>query len=232
MTNEEKDRITERVRFENELRATLAPPRKETKSGLWGVLNSSLGILLATSLMTSFLVPQFQRKQHDLDWQRQIRAENMKFRLGMMRECLTEFTLADSLTAEAYERSRPLAVSPVISPALYGEFTSRFTDIQNRRFEKNARVSALLVHFPNRKDIANAIGEHEIRSSEYMRALERFVRDRYQSGAPGGLAPDKLAEEENATRDVTTINATYDAAIQKMTEEIHSEEARYESLKF
>jgi hypothetical protein len=92
LSEEEKQRILERVEYERELRAALSPeekkPEKKEQKSVWDVLNSGIVLLLVTSMVSALIVPYFQRHQEQIDWKRQIRADNIKFKLGMMRDGL------------------------------------------------------------------------------------------------------------------------------------------------
>src|ERR1051325_11030873 len=75
---------------------------------------SKIGLLLIGSVLSGILVPIFQYTQETIKWKRQNRYENVKYRLGMMRDGMKEFVYVHAFNAEAYERIRPFADNPKV----------------------------------------------------------------------------------------------------------------------
>jgi hypothetical protein len=77
LTPDEKERIIERVKFEENIRGELGDTDKRPSS--WW--NSKIALLLVGSLITGVLVPWFQFIQNRLEWHRQNSFEYTQFRL-------------------------------------------------------------------------------------------------------------------------------------------------------
>ncbi|HEY3265800.1 MAG TPA: hypothetical protein VGM37_02650 [Armatimonadota bacterium] len=232
LSDEEKTRITERVQYERDVREALTPPPKQSGPGLWSLLNSSLGLLLVTSLITSFLVPRYQARQQRLDWQRQVTAENLKYRLGMMRECLMEFSLSNALTAEAYERVRPLIAADRIDGPLYDSFRAQLLTLQNQRFQRAAKVMALIVYFPHRAEIADSVVRHNTQASLYVRSVEAYAELKRAPSADAAGRNRELTALRADLGDMSDVSQTYTAATELLLNDIHEEETRYEKFEF
>ena len=65
ISEEEKNHIIEKVKFENEIKKELSPPRKIKK---WPWLENKLFLLMIGAIITGILVPFFQSTQKKIDW--------------------------------------------------------------------------------------------------------------------------------------------------------------------
>ncbi|MEK6410422.1 MAG: hypothetical protein AABN34_26160 [Acidobacteriota bacterium] len=89
LSDEEKNRIIEKIQLEEELRKTLSkkePSGRSLINTIWEKAGSGLGLLLIGAVVTGILVPIFQHRQKTLEWERQIRYETVKYNLDMRRD--------------------------------------------------------------------------------------------------------------------------------------------------
>ena len=174
LTDDEKARLVERVQFEQEVKKTLEPSKG---SSPWGFLESKLGLVVVGFLLTGVLVPGLQSLQESIKWQRQNRYENMKYRLGLMRQCMAEFVLLSAFTSEAYLKAEPLLgrTTPLDSKE-QAQYLAQRIELQNRRFQQNAKVSALFVHFKAKDDLDRDFNAYLKVVSQYMAALDAAVQ--------------------------------------------------------
>ena len=96
LSKEEKDKIIEKAKFENDIKKSLDFEQKQRKFS-W--LNSKLSLLLIGAVITGVLVPWFQYTQKSIEWKRQNRYDSISYRLDMMRDCVKEFVYLQAIRA-------------------------------------------------------------------------------------------------------------------------------------
>ncbi|HET6670519.1 MAG TPA: hypothetical protein VFH15_09825 [Pyrinomonadaceae bacterium] len=238
LTEEEKNRIVERVQFEAQIRKDIQPAATDdNKPSKLRWLDSKLGILLIGSLLTGVLVPVFQYTQETIKWKRQNRYENVKYRLGMMRDGMKEFVFVHAFNAEAYERIRPFAESQVVQKKDFETYFSQHVEMQNRRFQQNAKFASLLIYFPekDRANLRETYNDYLTSVQTYMGKLERTVQIRYalsQSPRPDQKEVLQLEFQEliqSLDSLLEVINQKYDGVLQIMKEQIGGREDESES---
>ena len=239
LTEEEKRRIVERVRFEEEVRQALAPPpAKPARRSVWDFLNSAIGILLLTSLISSGLVPYFQHKQQEAEWKRQLLADEIKYRLTMMRDCLKEFTLSATYTSQAFELFKVVQNRGPLTNADYARYREQLRTLQTNRFPQNARMLSLTVFYPHREEIDKAIDAYTGKATYYIESVERYLELRHQIDAahltlaPGDPTRKRLEALEKQAQDLGGVSQAYNECVTKLTNDIDQEEKRYESFSF
>jgi hypothetical protein len=233
LSEEEKNRIIERVQFETQIRkdvqAASASDEKPARSR-W--LDSKVGLLLIGSLLSGVLVPLFQYTQETIKWRRQNRYENVKYRLGMMRDGMKEFVFVHAFNAEAYERIRPFAENKVVDKKEFDSYYSQHIEMQNRRFQQNAKFAAFLIYFPekDRGNLRETYNDYLTTVQTYMGQLERLVQVRYNlTSSP---KPDEkeqlLSEFQDLTAKIDSslevLNQKYEEVLRIMKEEIGGKE--------
>ena len=184
LSEEEKERIIERAKFEADIKEQLGDESKPCES-LWERLNSKIAILIIGALITGILVPWLQYTQRALEWGRQIRYDNIKFQLEAMRNCLREFVHVSVFVSEAYEWMNYVKEKEYTTDEDYARFMELFTDMQSNRYKQNAKVRSLLIYFPDTKVIVEMLSEHVRKTSDCLRCIESLIRKRcLSSSAP------------------------------------------------
>ena len=178
ISKEERDRIVEKLRIEQELREQLSPKKEERRSKWW---EGNLALLLIGSLLTSLVVPWLQYTQKNFEWRRENQFENVKYRLGEMRQALTDFIVLWAFVSEAYERSRPFLLRPLTTAKEGADFQTQFIDLQNRRFQQNAKVVSLMINFKDYAALNTRFQDYLVHSAAYFRRLEELVRAKASS---------------------------------------------------
>jgi hypothetical protein len=213
LSEEEKTRIIEKVRFENEIRKELTTPDKRKKFS-W--LNSKLSLLLIGSLITGILVPWLQYTHNTIEWKRQNEFDNTNFRLEMTRECLKEFVYLSVYTAEAYERIEAIIETESLTPNDYTKFEEQLIDIQNRRFQQNAKVTSLIIYFEDANIIKRLFRDYANNANDYLKDLRDFVQIKQKATNEADMRKLRI-KIENFT---TQLNRYYIRVISKMKQEI------------
>jgi hypothetical protein len=221
LTDEEKARIAERVQYERDLKETLDPK----VFSRFAILESKLGLVIIGFLLTGVLVPVLQYVHETIKWERQNRYENNKYRLGLMRQCLTELVLLSAFTSEAYLKAEPLlAQAKRLDLKERAQYVTQRIELQNRRFQQNAKVSALFVHFQSKDALDKEFRQYLKVVFGYMAALDAAVERR-----PGPDAfSDEAVEDMLRSLDVMTLelNEAYErvlAVIRKELSEVENE---------
>ncbi len=238
LSEEEKNRIVERVQFETQVRKEVQSAGKdEQKPAKYAWLETKLGLLLIGSLLSGILVPLFQYTQETIKWKRQNRYENVKYRLGMMREGMKEFVYVHAFNAEAYERIRPFVDNPNVEKKDFDNYSSQHIEMQNRRFQQNAKFAAYLIYFPekDRGGLRETYNDYLTSVQTYMGQLERMVQLRYElSQSPKSEALAELQKEfgeltQKVDGSLGVINQKYDSVLQIMKQQIGGKEDETES---
>lgn len=241
LTEEQKDRIVEKVKFENEVRKSLNPEPR-TKRFSW--LNSKLALLLIGAVMSGILVPWFQYTQKSIEWKRQNRYDSISYRLDMMRDCVKEFVYLQAIRAEGFERVQPHIVKTVLDKSDYESFKEQFIALQNKHFAQNAKVTSLIISFTSMNENMTAAGnlnalfEKNIRySTLYMRNLDDYVKSKYCSANPDQCKQTEEKKDINELEDKITdtmlsLNRSYTEIIDLMQNAIRRSENENDKFRF
>jgi len=233
LSEEEKNRIVERLQFETRIRKEIqAASASEERPAKARWLDSKLGLLLIASLLSGVLVPLFQYTQETIKWRRQNRYENVKYRLGMMRDGMKEFVFVHAFNAEAYERIRPFAENKVVDKKDFDTYYSQHIEMQNRRFQQNAKFASFLIYFPekDRGNLRETYNDYLTSVQTYMGQLEQLVQVRYMlSSSP---KPDEKEQLLSQFQDLTAkidsslevINQKYEEVLRIMKAQIGGKE--------
>jgi len=163
-------------------------PRSVLKEVL-GFLSNGFVLLLVGSLITSFLVPRFQRE-----------ADARKQQASLMQESLAQFLLYSNSIWQEYYSILPLTQQSEINKEEYIRYTNQLAEIKLKRYDAYAKVLALAVVF--RKDESEAttadaaIRQHAIRLNIASAAIDKWLTDLY-------CTPTKREESPCETFDPT-----------------------------
>lgn len=141
---------TERIKIRAEVRYALiaarearpAEPPKTWLAQTLAYLSNGFVLLLVGSLITSVLVPDFQR-----------RYENRKQQVALMQDCLAQFLLYSNTLWQEYYAVLPLTQRVEIDETTYLQYVGKIADIKLKRYDAYAKVLSLSVVF---KDNAEA----------------------------------------------------------------------------
>lgn len=135
---------SERAKIRAEVRYALVAAREarppETPKGRFALLLTYLSngfvLLLVGSLITSVLVPNFQR-----------RYEGRKQQVALMQDCLAQFLLYSNSLWQEHYAVLPLTQVVEIDQATYLRYVSKIAEIKLKRYDAFAKVVALSVVF-------------------------------------------------------------------------------------
>jgi hypothetical protein len=153
---------TERARIREEMRYAIAvlkesKPAEIPKSPLekfLGYLSNGFVLLLIGSLITSLLVPRFQRQY-----------ENRKQQVSLMQECFSQFLLyTNSLWQEYYLLFPPIHQSD-INRDTYNQYIKEISEIKLKRYDAFSKVEASAIVF--RKDAFKQTSNVEVALTDY-----------------------------------------------------------------
>lgn len=212
-------------------------PKPERKS-LWNFLNSAVGLLLITSLITSGLVPYFQRKHQEGEWKRQLRADNLKYRLEMMRNCLKEFTQANTYTSQGYGLFQAVQDRTPLTASDYRAFQEQLRTVLTNRLQQNARVLGLTAFFRDQAGVEKAHFEYTRLATDYLATVREYLNLKYRVSSLRTPLPledptrQSLERLEAQGQNLSEVTLAYSACVTKLTQEIGKEEQRYEKADF
>ncbi|CAH1074563.1 hypothetical protein [Candidatus Nitrotoga sp. 1052] len=134
----------ERIKIRAEVRYALiaarearpAEPPKTRLAQALAYLSNGFVLLLVGSLVTSVLVPDFQR-----------RYENRKQQVALMQDCLAQFLLYSNSLWQEYYAVLPLTQRVEIDEATYLQYVNKIAEIKLKRYDAYAKVLALSVVF-------------------------------------------------------------------------------------
>ena len=176
LTEEERVRIRNEVRFAMVV-AQEARPTEKPKSYIEKVLSylsNGFVLLLVGSLITSVLVPEFQRKY-----------DSRKQQLSLMQECLAQFLLYSNSLWQEYYAVLPLTQRVEIDEKEYLQYVNKMAEIKLKRYDAYAKVLALSVVFGNKSttsstiSIASAIKSYAINLNSASESIDRWLTGLY-----------------------------------------------------
>ena len=234
LSDDEKNRIVERVQFENALRKEVIESH-ESKKFAW--LENKLTLLVIGALLTGVFVPTFQYTQKLWDVKRQNQFNNLTFTLNAMRDCLREFTYLTALSAEARQRAEPLFRHTKLTKAEYESFEHDYIELQKRRCDQNAKVISLMSYFRDNQDIALPFEQnYSTALSDYLQRIDQAVvlkacaSGMNVCGVQGHVEMDLQKTLGNLDVDLARLNAAHRDVAAKMREQIGRKED--EGIKF
>lgn len=241
LTQKEKDKIIEKVEFENDVKKSLYS-KPEPKRFAW--LNSKLALLIIGAVISGILVPWFQYTQKSIEWKRQNRYDSISYRLDMMRDCVKEFVYLQAIRAEGYERVQPFMVKTILDKNDYESFKKQFIELQNRHFSQNSKVTSLLISFTSmNRNLMEAQNLNELfaknvrYSTLYMRNIDDYVKLKYCTTNPDQCKqPNEkknIDEMENSINEtMLALNRSYNEIISLMQNEIRRSENENDKFRF
>jgi hypothetical protein len=221
LSDAEKERILERLSFESDIRKELLKREPDKAKPWW---ESGLFLLLVGSAITALFVPWFESHHKNLDWQRQNRYDTNNFRLQTMRDCLRETVILNTFPAEANERFHRL-MEKTSSPKEIGAFKTQFIDLQNRRFQQNAKTASTMLYFPHNEDVRDLFQKYIEKSGSYLRALELQVEACTSTGKCDQSTSSPLDQK------LQEVDSLYQALVSKIKDEISAKEQDNEQFR-
>jgi hypothetical protein len=170
ISDEDRVKIAERIRAENEIRKELAESEADKKASRWSWIENKLSLMVIGAILTGILVPTFQATQESIKWARQNQYDNLKYRIEAARSAMKELTITHAFVAEAFERLRVLGAYGSKKGADREKYEPPIVEMHNRRFQQNARfVGALgLIDEKDREVI-------QICFNDYLSAVQQLV---------------------------------------------------------
>ena len=166
--------------------AEAAPAAEKPKSRLDAALarlSNGFVLLLLGTLITSVLVPHFQREY-------EARAQRKK----LMQDCLVEFLLYSNSIWQEYYGMLPLTQYTSLSRDEYLKFLARMTQIKLTRYQSYAKVGALALAFrePGSQDASRveaALADYAVHLNSASTQMDRWLTGLYCTPAGGRASP-------------------------------------------
>ncbi len=171
----------ERTRIRSEIRytmlaaqeASLSEKTKSTCGKILGYLSNGFVLLLIGSLITSVLVPRFQR-QHESRLQK----------ANLMQECLTQFLLYSNSIWREYYEILPLSIENEIDKEVYLKYLDKIAKIKLKRYNSFAKVEALAIVFraseiKKPSFIENELETYAINFNKASTAIDKWLSSLY-----------------------------------------------------
>ena len=176
----------ERARIRAEVRYALiaaqearpAEPRKTGLALLLGYLSNGFVLLLIGSLISSVLVPNFQRKY-----------ESHKQQTTLMQDCLAQFLQYGNSLWQEYYAVLPLTQQVEIDQATYLQYVGKIAEIKLKRYEAYAKVLALSVVFQSDQNsgagtatsasIDNALKDYAVKLNVASASVDHWLTGLY-----------------------------------------------------
>ena len=211
----------ERVRIRAEMRYAIlaaqeARPTEKPKHALdkaLGYLSNGFVLLVLGSIITSALVPYFQR-----EYERRARQS------ALMQECFSQFLVYSNSIWQEYYRILPVTLEAEINKAEYVRLMNDISLIKLKRYDAYAKVQALAIVFRVSKDaqrspVEQVLYNYAVSVNTASRAIDEWLSDLY-------CTPTKRPKSPCATFDpVFDAYAGY-RKIQQLVLEVGNERAQ------
>jgi hypothetical protein len=212
----ERARIRAEMRYAalavRETRPSEAPKGRLAKA--LDYLSNGFVLLIVGSLITSFLVPRFQRA-----------GEARRQRAALMQEALEQFLLYSNSIWQEFYATLPLALEAEIAKEQYVEELNAISVIKLRRYDAYAKMQALALVFHggegdgDEKGVDSALYEYAVKVNAASEAIDRWLRNLY-------CTPTKRERSPCTTFDPRFDSYAEHVAIQKLVLEVGNESAQ------
>ncbi len=192
LSDEDKARIRAEMQYAM-LAAQEGRPAEKPKNvseKVLAYLSNGFVLLLLGSLITSYLVPQFQRAYED-------RARQS----GLKQESLTQFLLYSTSIWQEYYAILPATLQTDLHKEEYLRYMNEISQIKLKRYDAYSKVQALALVFRERgagadSPVEHALTAYAVRVNEVSAAIDRWLGDLY-------CTPTKREKSPCATFDPT-----------------------------
>lgn len=202
IADEDRAKIVERIRAENEIRKELAES-EDGKKNRCSWLESKFSLLIIGAILTGVLIPTFQATQETIKWSRQNRYDNLKYRLDSARAAMKELTITHAFVAEAFERLK--TVDSGNSDALK-KYKAQTVEMHNRRFRQNATFVGMLglIEEKDRDVIQESFNEYLSSVQQLFSVFEAIAetRMRYRTGINANDEAKLQKAQDSLSKDV------------------------------
>ena len=191
LSAEERARIRAEMRYAMVVAAEARAPQKQSAplDRALTFMSNGFVLLLVGSIITSFLVPRFQRAYED-------RAREA----ALKQECLTQFLLYSTSMWQEYYSILPLTLQPDLDRDEYVRHLNDISQIKLKRYEAFSTVQALALVFRDsqgsKSQVELALWEYAVRVNEVSQAIDSWLRNLY-------CTPTKRDKSPCATFDPT-----------------------------
>lgn len=179
LSESEREKIRAEVRYALIAAREARPPEtpaapKGRLAQVFDFLSNGFVLLLVGSLITSVLVPDFQR-----------RYDNRKQQVALMQDCLAQFLLYSNTLWQEYYAVLPLTQRVEIDEAAYLQYVGRIAEIKLRRYDAYAKVVALSVVFQDdgaaagTPTVEKALKDYAIRLNIVSASIDRWLTGLY-----------------------------------------------------
>ena len=171
----------ERMRIRTEMRYAMvaaqeARQSEKPKHGLdkvLGYLSNGFVLLLLGSIITSVLVPHFQR-----NYERRARQS------ALMQECLSQFLVYSNSIWQEYYTILPVALEAELNKEAYVRLINHISQIKLKRYDAYAKVQALSIVFRISKDnqkspIEQALHNYAVSVNTVSQKIDEWLGDLY-----------------------------------------------------
>ena len=150
-----------------------AAPAKPFVDRVLGYFSNGFVLLLIGSLITSGLVPYFQRSY-----------ESRTQRAGLMRECFSQFLLYSNSIWQEYYAVLPLTQETDLGKEDYLKYLARVAEIKLKRYEAYAKVQALALAYRDAgssaaSDVETALHRYAVLLNTVSADIDRWLTGLY-----------------------------------------------------
>lgn len=174
LSDEERRRVRSEMRYAMVAvkEASRSPPKSRIESFL-GLLSNGFVLLLIGSVLTSVIVPEYQK-----------RVERRTQRIAQMKECLGQFLLYTNTLWQEHYAVLPLTQAREIDRETYLANVAKVAEIKLKRYDAYERIQALSVVFQNQDgkpdlSISQAIEQYQIEVNNASSSIDKWLTNLY-----------------------------------------------------
>ena len=212
LSEEERARVRAEMRYAMMVAQEARPSEKPktVAEKVLGYLSNGFVLLLLGSVITSYLVPQFQREY-----------ESRARQTGLMQECLTQFLLYSNSIWQEYYAILPLTLQTDMNKDDYLRYMNEISQIKLKRYNAFAKVQALALVFREAgfnatSPVETALTNYAVRVNTVSAAIDKWLSNLY-------CTPTKRQKSPCATFDPTFDSYDQYLSIQRLVLDVGNE---------
>jgi hypothetical protein len=227
LTQEERGRILHDAALVRSIADSLSTKRKSGPDW-WGILNGALPLLIISTVLTLYIIPNSQKSERRRDLQQQLEIEQGKIRLQAMRESLTKFmrvTVVSVLMLDVVSELQDLDNVPASE---FNRLRLRAQSLMRQRFDANAGFLGSLVFYRERDRLRAAADAYSDSTINLLAEIEVYADFRQKHPKTEDMKDEERQTLENHVKKFNehfrSVSEAREECLRQVQTQVDSEE--------